>query len=239
MTRSDIVKRVLTIIASENVDAIGDTVESSDVADFLDIVYDEVMGSYPWPFLRRFHNLTVSGAAAEMHIPTDVYNISRVYYDGRAVGYLTPEDMFELLSRRLNSSVDNIDSQGAKTNQDPKYWTTFDGAKVTFDGYDGALETSKAVVHVIEIPSPMTNDSDVPALPRRWHNVLIYGTAALASYNLLGDDSIGDRYQALYTKQLVKMQRWGRMADARRHTTMPYSFGRLAGRLTVRRNYGS
>jgi hypothetical protein len=104
-----------------------------------------------------------------MQIPNNVYELGWIKYDQKTdaldtrirygeIWYLEPEDFFMRVSTR-NSDDSNQqvveDPTNIKliiqTDQNPTYWTSFDGEFVVFDSFDNTISTtievSKVVVH--------------------------------------------------------------------------------------------
>lgn len=224
LTKLTIVQRVLSLIDSEVVDQIGDTVESEQVAMIVDSVYDELFRQYDWPFLRRAVELESTATLHIMRIPEDIYGLDWLRYRDRRLEFITLEEMFELLSRQ--STQDNSDENGALNDQDPVCYTLVDDEYIWFNAYDESLEPRLIRAFGIVIPPRMDSDLDTPRIPTRFHTVLMNGVTSQALYTLKGDDSLGDRYQRLYNRGIIEMKRWAQGVDRPQLTNTEIDFGR-------------
>ena len=211
LTRLEFVQRVLARIDAENVTSTDETVESDQVLGLLNEAYEEFF-EFPWPNLRTKGNLEVTSTAHEMKLPTDVLGIDWIRYNGKDLTWKEPLEMETLLDSR-DTSLSNVDSNGALTDQDPTYWTTYDDATIIMDSYDGSLVSALATCQFSREPTPMTDDLDMPDLPSRLHPVLFDRVCALAFATLLNDFNNYKIYNDRYTQQYVKMKRWARRVN--------------------------
>lgn len=212
LTRLEIVQKVLSAIDSDNVTATDETVESEQVLELLDTVYNNILGTYTWPHLYTLDTLETTATAHEMRIPTDVQGIEWVRYNKNDIIYITPYEMVEMLDSRDTTQSD-IDSNGAKNDQDPTYWTSDDDSIIKFDSYDGNLSSSLSQIYVIREPSAMTADTDYPDLPSRFHTVLVHGVIEEAFRTLVGDNQTAQIYQRKFRQGVAQMKRWARIIN--------------------------
>jgi len=207
LTVIQIVQRVLSAIDSDNVTSISDTVESEQVKDILDTVYDRLLDDFPWDHLKEYGTLEVTAIDNEMKLPANVLHLNSIRYDKKDVQYISPEDMTKKLDSR-DTSLSNIDSLGAINNEDPTYWTSYDSETIVFDSYDGTLISSLSNCSLVRKPTILTSDSDIPDMPDRLHTVLLDGVFEEAFRLLKGDLQGASIYNRKYIVGLGKVKRW-------------------------------
>lgn len=162
LTLLDIVQSILNDMDGDEVNAIADTIEATQVAQIVKDTYFEIMGSRHWPHLDQLIQLTSATAttAPTTMATTDAWNgIEWVKYNVRKsadtydiykdIIYLTPKEFTDLTNQRKSSEtdVDTITYTGTLplfifNDVAPTYWTTFDDETLVFDAYDAAVETN-------------------------------------------------------------------------------------------------
>jgi hypothetical protein len=207
LTVIQIVQRVLSAIDSDNVTSISDTVESEQVKDILDTVYDRLLDDFPWDHLKEYGTLEVTAIDNEMKLPANILHLNSIRYNKKDVQYLSPEDMVKKLDGR-DVSLSNVDSLGAINDQDPTYWTSYDSETIVFDSYDGTLTSSLSNCSFVKKPAILTSDSDIPNMPDRLHTVLLDGVFEETFRLLKGDIQGAAIYQRKYLVGLGKAKRW-------------------------------
>lgn len=226
LTTLQIVQRVLSMVDSENVSSIDETIESEQVKVLVDLVYESMLDDYPWNHLRENGTLEVTSTPNLMKIPDDVLRIDGdlIRYDKKNVWWISTENMTRTLDGR-DTTASNVDSSGALTDRDPLYWTSYDDVNITFDSYDGSLVSALTNVELVKQPTTLSVDTDVPDLPDSLHTVLIYGVLEEAFRTLKGDDSNAERYRRKYLVGLSKAKRYAKKVD-RKPSTNGVDFGR-------------
>lgn len=230
LTLLQFVQRGLSAINSDNVNDIGDTVESEQMVDIVNTVCDEVWDEFPWYHRRGLTQLEASGTPAhEMRIPDTVTQITsfdqKIRYNERDVHYIEPEVMTRLLDGR-DPTIDNVDSNGALDDKDPTYWTTYDDEHIIFDSYDSSLTDSLSSVQVAFARNLLTDGQQVPDFPDRLHSVILWGVFAEAFSLLLNDAGQTQRYESKYSKSKARAKRWARKIN-RKNSTYKYNYGRV------------
>ncbi len=225
LTKLRIVQMVLSAIDSDEVTSIGETVEAEQVGMLVDSIYDGINGEYPWAHLREEGTLEVTPTAHIMKLPNDIMTINDIWYNGSKVEYIVPTDMSELLNSRDTSSA-SIDSNGAKMDEDARYWTSVDDTYITFDSYNGSLVSAHTLTDVFRMPAQMVNDTDYPDLPERFHNLLFEGATADAFYTLKGDTVGFNIFRNRYKKSKEKMDRWAKRVNRKNSTGKNVDYGR-------------
>lgn len=239
LTTLQFVQRALSRIDSENVSSVDETVESEQVKLFLDEAYEEIIADYPWFHLRTFDTLEVTATAHVMKIPDDIETVdgNLIRYNDKDVWYVTPERMEEILSGR-DTSLSDVDANGALTNRDPAYWTTEDDENIIFDSYDGSLVSANSRVRMVRFPTALNDNTDVPDLPDRLHITLQHRVYELCLRFLKGDEQGAQTEQRKYIKSLAAAKRWARKVD-RGVSTWGMTYGRKSNTSIRRRDIPS
>lgn len=207
-TLLQIVQAILDELDADNVNSIGDTVESIQVANIVRGCYEEMMANRNWPHTKQLIQLEASGSTDRpnyMRIPDRLKELQEVRYDKRkTVGekkvfqrvlYKEPEDFLQHISVRDSSSSDIkvvSDTSGVElfvfNNKAPEYYTSFDDNWLVFDSYNKALEDtlqkSKTQAIAYIIPSWTHTDSAIPDLPDEAFPALIEESKATAFFTL-------------------------------------------------------
>jgi len=189
MTLLEIVQRVLDALGSDNVNSIGDTIESTQIANEARITYYELMDRDEWPHLiqqTQLESVSDVNHPNYLRIPTDVVEITDLRYETTESGdsskeikqieYKNPQEFLNKLYTRNTSETNVTQVSGFDgiplwiiNDQPPRYWTTFDNEYIVFDAYDSAVEStmqsSKSVIRAKVIPSWSQTDSFIPDMP--------------------------------------------------------------------------
>ena len=228
-TRLEIVQRTLSAINGMNVSAVGDTEESEQIAMLLDSVYDYVLHEFIWPHLLTTGNLEVTTTPNQMKFPENLMNVDKVYYGGKEIDYITPDEMIYLLDRR-DKELPEVDIAGAYLNKPPRYWTSIDDTYVIFDSYPGSLVSNDSRCLYYRKPSELVNDLDCPDLPERFQTVLLDGVIGDAFFTMKRDTANGRVFQSRFKKGMTRMRRWGKRVNKKNPT---YNTGIDYGRKRV------
>lgn len=225
LTKLMIVQRVLNAIDSDEVTSVGETVESEQVGMLVDAAYDMILSEFPWPHLRDRRQLEVTPVANQMKIPTGIMTVNSIRYNKADVDYIEPLDM-EIELDSLDPLEDNVDDSGAYTDRDPTKWTSYDDEFIIFNSYDGTLAASLTSVDTYKTPAPMTEDTEYPDLPERFHPILADQAVADSFYNLKGDVSGYNIYRKRVKLGMINMQRWAKKINKQTSTGTNVSYGR-------------
>lgn len=224
LTVLQIVQRILSALDSDNVSSFSETVESEQVKLLIDTVYDKLLDDYPWYHLLDHGNLEVTATAHKMKIPNTVQQVNWIKYNKEDVEYITPKEMQDILDNR-DITLSNVDSNGAINDDDPTYWTSFDDEYITFDSYNSSLVASLSNAEFIRKPATLSEDTDIPDLPDRLHNVLLDGVFEEAFRTMKGDLQYAAVYQRKYLMGLHKAKRWARKIN-KKESTYGTDYGR-------------
>jgi len=233
LTYIQIVQRVASAIDTDNVTSISDSPESEQISLLVQTMYDELLSEFPWYHKRETVNLEATPTDNILALPSDVEQMLSkiIYYNSKPVYYWRADQMQDYLARQ-DRTADNIDANGAQTDKDPTYWTSYDDENIIFDSYDGSLAPSLSEVWVAKHPTPPMADDDVPDMPHILHSVLLNGVLAEAFRTLKGDEIAARAYEGKYTKGKAKAKRWARRLNIKEDAGVNNDFGRKNGNRT-------
>lgn len=181
------VQTTLSVMDSDEVDTISETVESVQVAEQLKETYYELLNRQEWDFLRRAVGLVAAGNPDEptrfdspaglKRLTSFKYNTSSDLseYSGKEIKYLEPH----LFLARNSLAGDNrqlitLEAERLQfyvaTNKAPTYYTSFDDETIYCDAFDSAqgatLISARAISYGVVIPDFRVEDDFVPFLPQ-------------------------------------------------------------------------
>ena len=208
MTLLDIVQSILSDLNSDEVNSVGDTVESLQVANIVKNVFFSMIATRNWAHLRKGIELIGSGSVdkpTHMSLPEGTKELEFIQYNKQKAGetrlryeevkYITP-DAFLRRSNSFNSDNSTIkvvtDYSGVQlliqNNKAPDYFTSFDDKHIVFDSYDSS-EDSTLIADKVQAMAYMTptwnmSDSFVPDLPAEAFPYLLNESQSIASYRL-------------------------------------------------------
>lgn len=215
-----IVQDILSDADGDEVNSIGDTVESTQLATIIKNEFLDIADNMDLTHHNTVAQIDATGASTPsvMTRPEGFYNIEWIQYDKRAtagadpafdsVKYLPHTDFINLVTN-LNASDTEVDTQtingitfNCYNERSPTYYTFLDGYdSIVFDAYDSALETnlqqSKTMAYGTQRPTLTVADATVPDLPQNLMQLL--KNRARAMYF--------DLYKDGTTKEIDKRQR--------------------------------
>lgn len=177
------VQNCLSVMDSDNVDTINDTVESMQVANQLKEAYYELLARQDWPFMLKPLTLTANAdvdAPTSFTIPDAIKLIEKLSYNASETGGYVKRDLCyvepSLFIDRCQASEDSATHQlvtlgsGVKfyvaIDRWPNIWTTFDDVTVVMDAvhqtYESTLTSAKLTGHGTVLPGFTVDDDFVP-----------------------------------------------------------------------------
>jgi len=161
-TLLDIVQDVLAAMDSDEINSIGDTIESDQVARMVKQIYLAMAVEYDFEAHDELAQLTASGTTARpthMTLPSGFFDVEWVRYDVRVlvgddpsfvgIPYKDSTEFITILNLRRtgDTEVDSItDLSGVPlhiiNDRAPQFWTTFDDETLVFDSYNNLLEST-------------------------------------------------------------------------------------------------
>lgn len=194
-TLLDLVQGILSDADGDEINSIGDTVESEQCARIIRDEFLDIADNLDLEHHKTVTQLTAtSGTTPTVMVrPEGFYDIAWVMYDMRVtaggdpnfqhVDYMAP-DRFVQMVTTLNISDTNVTSQvingitfNAYNDRAPRWYTVLDGYdNLVFDAYDSNLETnlqaSKSMAYGIQRPTLTIADASVPDLPQNQMTLL-------------------------------------------------------------------
>lgn len=235
LTLLKMVQRCLSATDSQSVTDVSASPEAEQVVLIINRVYEEIINHRDWPFLRKVGTSLVTntpGVAWELEMPSDMMNLELVRYNKKDLIHISPIDFNNKVDSR-DTTTSFTNSSGIHTDRDPSYWTTIDEGSILFDGYDSTnatlLPSLCYVQYIREVTSELTANTDVPELPKVYHNVLLDGALALCFSELTQDSQKAQAYDRKYKVGTTRMNRWARKVkpDIPNYRSV-YDFGRRA-----------
>jgi len=159
MTLLEIVQDILSDMDSDEVNSIGDTVESLQVAGIVKSTFYDSIGGLNEPQRNNVFQLEALADSSKpnyLRLPAGVKSVEIIYYDNqdndkatyREIRYLTPTEFVRRSLNNSNSSdaLEVTDFSGITlyvlNNKDPLHYTSFDDEYLVFDAFDIAKSTT-------------------------------------------------------------------------------------------------
>ncbi len=164
MTNLEIVKDILSDMDAEDIAAIGDTAESTQVFNLVKSTFDGLVASRQIPEHKGLFELTETDASSPsvMTLPANVIEVDWIQMDVRTdetvgvarryseIEWIPPEE-FILRTRNRNdtdTTVEILDVTAftgdtevmIRNDRAPSFYTSFDDANIIFDAYNIALD---------------------------------------------------------------------------------------------------
>ena len=229
-TLLEITQEILSAMESDEVNSIGDTVESLQVAGevantFYDLVANNDMPSNE--SLISLEPLSDPSRPNILRIPDNVKNIKWVKYDMFTEGLTDYQDVEyrepELFLRYATVYAGSqphllVDKLKIGTDTNPRYWTTFDNEHLVFDSYnaalDASLQESKSLAWGTTYPAFEMADNFVPPLDAQMFPLLIAEAKKACFLNFKGMMNANEERRARRQEVRIQADLW--RADQRR-----------------------
>jgi len=172
-TLLDMTQNILSAMDSDEVDSIGDTVESLQVAEVIKETYEYITVGLDIPGRAGIIKLDSSVDVAlpnHMTVPSNVERIEWIRYDGNTIEYKSPLAFMDYVAGRgTGAEVTTIENMAIYNDRDPTCYTSFDDDTVVFDSFDSTVGSTlmqsktlcwgqRSIVFLME-------DTFVPTLP--------------------------------------------------------------------------
>lgn len=195
----EMTQKILSSIDGDEVNSINDTIESQQVVEILDTVYNDLMTRLDLPEHYKLFQLQGLGDSTRpvvMEVPNTVDEVIWIKYNKiladavdpfwEGVDYLTPEEFndhvlsFKLSDPNVIEYYPNATSDVklfCYNDRAPSYYTTYDDRRIVFDAYDSAVDTtlqaSKTQAYGLTKKVFLKEDSFVPDLDANGFNFLL------------------------------------------------------------------
>jgi len=244
MSLLEMTQNILSAMDSDEVNSIGDTVESLQVAEEIRNTYYELATALKIPSnqkLLTLEPLSDPDRPNYLKIPDGVQSIEWIKYkdeDGqyRDVRYVEPEDFIRRTQWFHNHqpfvSVTDPEygsiSFNILTNASPSFWTTFNNSLIVFDSYnselDSSLQESKVLCSGFEVFDFDLADDFVPELDTFRFPLLLATAKAACFVNFKQISNANEERRS--RRQMVRAQNDLWRADQRRPYNRTPNYGR-------------
>lgn len=233
----EITQVILSKMDSDEVNSIGDTVESLQVAQEIETTFYDILGNIDIP--ERGKLVTFDAVIDPDNRPNYLkvkelvdnfeflmYNIgTEAAPNYRRIDYKSPEEFLLYVTQNTEGSTTMVvtDFEGAKfpikTDQPPRFYTTFDDEHLVFDAYDSSvddtLQESKCIGFAQVIPVFELTDDYVPELPAKLFPLLIAEASSMCFIN--HKQAPNSKEEQRSRRQIVRhLNNRRRSADAKR-----------------------
>lgn len=205
-TLLEIVQKILSDMDAEEVNAIGDTSESTQVANIVEDTFYNLTTNRLIPEHMELVKLTALGSSAtptHFRYPTNVTGVKWISYDTSddasfdytLVNWLSPEEFLSRTDGRTSDYTSVADPvSGTKlrigNTAHPKFYTSFDDDYIVMDSHkstvDATLQASKTRCMANKIPTFTISDSFVPDIDENYFPLLINESKSVAMSILKG-----------------------------------------------------
>lgn len=173
-TLLDMTQNILSSMDSDEVNSIGDTVESLQVAEVIKETYDYITVGIEIPGRAGLFTLDAVSDVDRpnyMTMPANVERMEWLRYNDEIIEYVTPTVFVaKSVQRSLDDeNITEIENLRVFTDRDPTYYTSFDDNELCFDAYDSEEGSTLMESHTLcwgQLETPFLMEDDfVPALP--------------------------------------------------------------------------
>lgn len=192
-TLLQIVKEILEVMESEDVNSISDTEESYMVAGVVEGVFYDIISSRTIPEhweILKIDALSDSNYPTHFQYPENMRVLNRIDYDVsddgsfeyREVRWKDPDDFLDMVDK-VQENYDNVLDKNGGTNlrirndRMPTYYTSFDDDYIVMDSYDASIDStlqeSKVRARGVVYPVFSKTDGYVPDLDNDMFRYLI------------------------------------------------------------------
>jgi len=172
-TLLDMTQNILNAMDSDEVDSIGDTVESLQVAEVIRETYEYITVGLDIPGRAGIIKLDSSGDVDlpnHMTVPSDVERVEWIRYNGEPIEYKDPlAFVIHVSGRGAGTEITTIANLAIYNDRDPTCYTSFDDDTIVFDAYnletESTLQQSKTLCWGQRSLAFLMEDTFVPLLP--------------------------------------------------------------------------
>lgn len=208
MTVLQMVQNILSAMDEQEVNSIGDTIISEQVAEELRTTYFENLGNFEVKLnqqLVQFDALTDQTDHPHiLRVPDNVdefyfikYNINTVASpDYKDVDYCEPKEFMDRLLSQTSGTRINVKDNltdlpyTIRSDKRPHFWTTFDNEHIVFDSINRALDDtiqeSKVMAMAQTVPTFTLTDTFIPDIETKYFPMLLAEAKSAAWINQKG-----------------------------------------------------
>jgi hypothetical protein len=236
-TLLELVQDILSDADGDEVNSIGETIESMQVARVVRNCYRAIVEEFDLQGEECAFQLEASTSATRpthMTIPANIFDVSMVRYAKKEVPYVTPADFLEKTETRDLTESHHVEVTDPtllklvlRNNAPPRFWTSFDGARsIVFDSWeesvDGVMQTSKTECLGKRKRELVLEDSSEVELPDTLH-AFLYNEAREMYFELYKDGAPRKVNEAARRSRVRAKERRNKIATP--HDTLP-DYGR-------------
>ncbi len=157
-----IVKDILSVLDSDDVNTLSDSVEAGQVAEIVESTYYDIISQRHLPEHRSFTKLVAASDTdfpTHFSYPTNSNSIERVWYDVsddgtfdyKEIEFLSPIEFIERADN-ISEHYTLVDDKAAGTkirvgnDDNPKFYTSFDDENIVFDSHKASVDTTMSAV---------------------------------------------------------------------------------------------
>lgn len=174
-TLLELTQNILGAMDSDEVNSIGDTVESLQVAEIIRETYEEITVGIDIPGLEglvKFDGIQDLARPNVLVAPSVLEKVDWIRYNNEPVEYQTPETFVRRVTSLNGSDQSNViivDGIPIKTDAQPRFYTSFDDNELFFESYDASVEStlqnSKTLAWGKKFARFEMEDTFIPPLP--------------------------------------------------------------------------
>jgi hypothetical protein len=231
----EMTQNILSAMDSDEVNSIGDTTESLQVAEVIRETFEEMVANRRIPSnegLLRLEGLSNPDFPNALRLSDNTAQIVWLEYDRQRLRFVPPIEFLDR-HRNLRDHVPVVDPKSGViyriyNNRAPHYWTTFDNEHLVFDSYDSNVEStmheSKSLAWGFTLPKFELRDDFVPDMESRCFPELLAEAKSVCFINFKGVSSAKEEQRS--KRQRVRSQNDLWRADQRRPYNRTPDYGR-------------
>ena len=220
-TLLEMVQIILSDMDAEEVNAIGDTSESTQVAWIIRDTFYNIVSNRQIPELRKLIKLTsLSNSSYPTHFryPDNTQGITNVWYedvngDYQEIKYLDPVDFLARVDGIEANYTEVLDISGGTklrivNNEDPSFYTSFDDTHIVMNSHDSSVDTTlteaKSRAFGTVVPNFTITDSFTPEIDHNYFPLLLAESKSVAMSLLTGGSD--PKIEQAARRQRVRVQ---------------------------------
>lgn len=238
-TLLEMVQNILNATDGDEVNSIGDTIESMQIAEVVRETYDYITDNIEIPGKAGIIKLDASIDVDRPNImvcPDDAEEVEWIKYNGKEIQYLEPLAFVNYVSMQQTNGTLFGDFY-ILTDRDPQFYTSFDDNELVFNAYDSALDAtlqqSKTLCWGQKVMPFLMEDDFVPALPLNLFSRLLAESKATCFINYR--QTANSKEEQRSRQQLVRNQNDRYKAGRIRPIDRLPNYGRRSPRRVISR----
>lgn len=191
-TLLEMTQDILSSLDGPEVNSIGDTVESLQVATTIKQCYYNICATLSIPSKMALAQLDATNDVSRpnyLKLPSNIKDVEWIKYNEKTLYYLSPQEFVNLVRPDSYINVEDFSGVVLKigNTEDPQYWTTFDNDYVCFNSFnsteESTLQQSKSICWGQTDNVFVLEDNYVPDLDSSYFPLLIAEATATCFVN--------------------------------------------------------